>query len=327
MEQNKGQITHIEALRAIAALMVLLFHFITFYNGETFLIANETVRRTSEFGAQGVEMFYIISGFVMMLSLSRKKYSIANFGAYCLKRGLRILPVYWLVIAMMILIDLAWQVTPNWNNILANMSFSVELFEGTGWMNPVFSTLGVEVQFYLLLGLLFPLLKANRWLKYVVFAIWLLAGYFTPDQYTVLNAGPFFIVGILLYDASQSDRLLNFGGIALVLFGLGVLQQFQDLAIVGITLLLMTVIQPTWKPLVRLGEVSYSIYLTHGIFGGWLLYFCASPFYANLQSPWLILPGVAFSILGAFAVFWVIEKRSMAWSKSVRMPSGNKKSQ
>jgi len=326
MKRNQGQITHIEALRAIAALMVLLFHFITFYNGETFLVASEYVRSSSEFGAQGVEMFYIISGFVMMLSLTRKKYTIAGFGSYCLKRGLRILPLYWLVIALMIVIDLAWQVAPDWKNLLCNMSFTVELFDGTRWMNPVFSTLGVEVQFYLLLGLLFPLLKANRWLKYIVFALWLLAGYYTPEHYTVLNAGPFFIVGMLLYDASQSDRNLNFGGIALILVALSALQQFQDVTIVLVTLYLMLIVQPTWKPLVRLGEVSYSIYLTHGIFGGWLLYFCASPFYGNLQSPWLIVPAAIFSVLGAFVFYWAIEKRSIRWSKSVRMPAVQEKS-
>ncbi len=319
MKQKGEHIGFIEAIRAIAALMVLLFHFISYHNGNSFLIVNENVREWSTFGAQGVEMFYVISGYVMFLSLTRKKYVLQNFGRYLLKRGWRILPLYWLVILLMLGIQLAWQVDLDPKNVVANMTFTVELFDDTFWMNPVFSTLGVEVQFYIVLGLIFPLLQRNRALKFGLFVAWILAGYFTPTHYTFLSAAPFFITGILLFESEQRDRTVNYSFIGLLLVGFLGLQQFQDAAVLVLTVLLLLFVKPTWKPLQRLGEISYSIYLSHGLFGGWLLFFCTWETYGNVKSPWLILLATIFSIAGAFLLYRVIEKRSIDWSKSIQL--------
>lgn len=317
MSKNQGHIIHIESIRAIAALMVLLFHFIYYYNGDTYLVSNETVRDWSTFGAQGVEMFYIISGYVMSLSLSRKNYTLRNYPKYLLKRGLRILPLYWSVVGIILIIQLVWKVAPDWNNFLANLTFSVDAFEGTYWLNPVFSTLGVEVQFYILFGLVFTIFRANRGIKYGIMVLWILAGYFTPEVYSVLSAAPFFAIGILLFDFEKEKNWLDFGGIGVIVLILAFLGYYQDVAIVFITLILFLLIKPTWKPLTQLGAASYSIYLTHGIFGGWFLFFCTKEQYGNYQSPWLILFATIISVLGAFVIYWFIEKRTISWSKSV----------
>jgi peptidoglycan/LPS O-acetylase OafA/YrhL len=307
-------------MRAIAALMVLLFHFISYHNGNTFLVSNGDVRNWSEFGAQGVEMFYIISGFVMTLSLTRKKYRIGNLGRYLLKRALRILPLYWSVILSIVVIQLVlWGNAPDGKTIFANLFFLAGAIEGTEWLNLVFGTLGVEVQFYLLLGLIFPLIRRNLTLKYAVLLAWLLAGYFTIDTYSVLSCAPFFIIGMLLHDLQtkiqKADLLLILGIVA----GLFWIKWYDDVVIICLTMVLFLVVKPTWKPLTKVGEFSYSIYLTHGIFGSWLLYFTSWESYGNIRSAWLIVPAIIFSLAGAYAFYYVVEKPSIRWSKKVKM--------
>jgi len=319
--KREGYILHIEAMRAIAALMVLLFHFITHNNnGADFLVSNESVRNISTFGAQGVEMFYIISGFVMMLSLSRKHYQWQDFGRYLIKRALRILPLYWsAVLATVAISFVLWGIAPEVKTLFANLFFVADAFIDTEWLNLVFGTLGIEVQFYILLGLLFPLIRFNVYLKYGVFIAWLLAGYFTIDSYTVLACAPYFIIGMLLYDLQTKFNWLDLVLFAGILGALFSIRWYDDIVIIAITMVLFVVIKPTWKPLTWIGEFSYSIYLTHGIFGGWLLFFATSDVYGGMKSPWLILVATIFSLLGAYAFYWVIEKPSIRWSKSVRI--------
>lgn len=318
--KQAAHILHIESMRAIAAMMVLLFHFISYNNAANFLVDNEEVRHWSEFGAQGVEMFYIISGYVMMLSLTRKNYKWPSYGRYVLKRVLRIIPLYWTVLFVMLgFLYYMWRIVPDTKTLLANMFFIVDLFEDTEWYNLVFSTLGVEVQFYLLLGLMFPLFRLHPIMKYVVFAAWLCGGYMTLDNYTVLLCSPFFIIGILLHDLESK---FQWADVALIAFLIGAMFWFtwyDDVAIIIITLVLFFVLKPTWKPLTKLGSFSYSIYLTHGLFGGWLLFFATAEAYGNTVSPWLILPAILISLVGAYVFYWFVEKPSIRWSKSVKM--------
>lgn len=306
-------------MRAIAALMVLVFHFITHHNsGTDFLISNESVRNWSSFGAQGVEMFYIISGFVMMLSLSRKNYQWPDFGRYIVKRALRILPLYWSTVFATIAISFVlWGVVPDFKTLCANLFFLAEAFKDTEWLNLVFGTLGIEVQFYLLLGILFPLIRRNAVLKYSVFLAWLVAGYFTIDSYTVLSCAPYFIIGMLLYDLQKRFQWLDIALFVGILGALFSIRWYDDIAIIAVTVVLMVVIKPNWKPLTWIGEFSYSIYLTHGIFGGWLLFFLTSENYGSMNSPWLILLATVFSLIGAYLFYRIVEKPSIRWSKSV----------
>ena len=64
-------IAFIETLRAFAACSVMGFHFITWNNGIGDIYWNETVKGIATYGAQGVELFYIISGFVITFALTR----------------------------------------------------------------------------------------------------------------------------------------------------------------------------------------------------------------------------------------------------------------
>lgn len=72
---TKSHITKIDFLRAMAAFSVMLYHFTCAPFGSEPLINSDFLKPFLKFGAQGVELFYIISGFVITYALSRQDYS------------------------------------------------------------------------------------------------------------------------------------------------------------------------------------------------------------------------------------------------------------
>ncbi len=81
-------IYNIQALRALAALLVVCVHLDT-------VLAPAGVRPADVlFGAGGVDLFFVISGFVMVYTTARRP---VTAGAFLLNRIMRVVPLYWLV--------------------------------------------------------------------------------------------------------------------------------------------------------------------------------------------------------------------------------------
>ncbi len=91
---------NIQILRAVAAVMVVIFHVVLWLPRDA---ASESMlfRLFSEWGKSGVDLFFVISGFVIMLSQARQP---RPFGAFMRNRVLRIVPLYWLVTALFLLL-------------------------------------------------------------------------------------------------------------------------------------------------------------------------------------------------------------------------------
>src|SRR3954468_16333996 len=79
----------VQGRRGIAAALVVLYHYLGFIakgqSGESLL---------SPFGASGVDVFFVISGFIMMISTDRPGMTA---GAFLRRRFLRIVPLYWVL--------------------------------------------------------------------------------------------------------------------------------------------------------------------------------------------------------------------------------------
>ena len=314
-------IAFIETLRAFAACSVMGFHFITWNNGIGDIYWNETVKGIATYGAQGVELFYIISGFVITFALTRSGYKIMHYGKYVLKRVIRIIPVFFMTIFAIYSFESLWayDLQLDFSNILANLTFTVDLWEGAKWINPIFSTLGVEFQFYLLIGLLLPLLEYRAWSKYVILSLLIVAGLNTMGYQTVLINMPYFALGIVLHDI-YSKRLLDSSFIVLgvILCVLLWFYNIEDFTVSALTILSFLVIKPSFRVSNSIGEISYSLYLTHGLFGGWLLFFLSQEQYISL-SPYLIIPmAFVFSLIGAKIFYILFEKPSIKLGKKIK---------
>ena len=82
----------IQSLRFIAALMVVLTHTTHMIGERIFDIGNGNVWRE---GNAGVDIFFVISGFVMLTSAASLRKSASTAFDFIIRRFLRIVPLYW----------------------------------------------------------------------------------------------------------------------------------------------------------------------------------------------------------------------------------------
>ncbi len=309
---------HIESLRAIAALMVMVFHFISFADINGPLIANESVRKYSEFGAQGVELFYIISGFVIYYSLTNSSFGFKHYPKYLLKRISRIFPPFWGTIFLICLVPFIWKWPFSYelNELLQNATLTIDLFKQYNWMNPIFQTLKVEFLFYIIIGLLAVLMKKNNWSYGVIVFVSLVGTYYYHSIDLVHNV-PFFLIGIACCQIYKSRQLiLNYSLIAACMLFLFLVFPMDDvvISIIGVVFLIWIPITNRWVE--KIGQFSYSIYLTHGFSGGMFLLYCKNHVDWN---PWVcIILAIIGALVFAFCYYWLVEKRAISWSKRIK---------
>src|SRR4051794_29974124 len=87
----------IDALRGIACLGVLFHHLLHNTVLEVTLrkVLPAFVQAAFGYGARGVQIFFIISGFVIAHSLRDFVPSARNIGSFILRRQMRLDPAYW----------------------------------------------------------------------------------------------------------------------------------------------------------------------------------------------------------------------------------------
>lgn len=92
--------------RAVAAIMVAIFHANVFLLPTGFY-GGQTAGAVFNFGYAGVEFFFVLSGFIMLLVHRRDFGHAEQAGAFLKKRVLRIYPIYWLVLLFLLAIYFA----------------------------------------------------------------------------------------------------------------------------------------------------------------------------------------------------------------------------
>ncbi len=334
--QNKGRLHHIESIRALAALSVALFHFTNTVHNDTFLISSAGIRNFFTYGAQGVEIFYVISGFIIPYALYHSRYQLKNYFAYLLKRLSRLLPPYYLTITLItltafILHTYAWLSGYNveWRNIAANAVFGVDFiassetllqyFPDNRWINPVFETLKVEAQFYIFIGLLFPLFQKKELYLIGSALIFLGIGAASIPDNTVFIHSPYFFLGITSFYIREKGWSLS----TRIVFGLCTLSLlffyvWQDFFAGFLAFALIIWLPTNFRVLRFTGKISYSYYLIHGLAGGQLLYFLRKTAFYHDYPFLMVLFAILFSWIAAFLIYFCIEKPSLSLSKRIK---------
>lgn len=174
MSKRIAKISQIDSLRCIAAFMVIMTHYLALVNF-----------RWLSFGAHGVQVFFVISGFLITSILLEQKdlavkktIIVKNF---IIKRALRIFPIYYLVIILFSILSLCGLWAWNRGEGIYYYTYTTNILfylQGTGGvqLNHVWS-LAVEEQFYIVwpwLLLFFP--KGKEWML-IVLVIALSLGY------------------------------------------------------------------------------------------------------------------------------------------------------
>lgn len=263
-------IENIQILRAVAAINVIIFHIII--AAGDYQQSSEWLLPLAGWGQNGVDLFFVISGFVMLHTQLQSRRTPWQF----LKmRLIRVVPLYWLmtlfVVALLWLLpqlfnNLSWQ--PVW--ILSSFFFVAQWVTQSYPVVFVGWTLEWELLFYVLFAI--ALFISNWiWLCALV-TLGLAAIAFSTGQYFILEFAYGMFAAWLVRHYQLSARF----GLALCLVGIAAmlltllpdwrwpnLERAVAWGIPATVLLIGAVFAPQWQQplLLRLGEASYSLYL------------------------------------------------------------------
>ena len=272
----------IQVLRGLAATAVLIFH-----AAATFLLPAQ-IQHSFAVLAGGVDVFFVISGFVMVHATQGRKHTFASFMR---ARIWRIVPIYWITLLLAaLLIRAEFGAFPEWREILQSYLFIPYTNPRNGLPAPYLVpgwTLNYEMFFYLAFGATLFLGTATRQLAVLVGAFALLVvahgwvGHWgaAADRFT----SPLlfeFLGGMALAILWPRLRSLPLAGaLALIVLAVvgfaaaatvtehwprtvrwGIPSVFLVAGALGIERYLR---EAALRPLLFLGAASYSLYLTH----------------------------------------------------------------
>lgn len=156
----------IDLLRGFAAVSVVIYHVIELWEWKEFPMAGPLL--WFRIGWMGVDLFFVISGFVIGLSAFAEidRHGPSRFRWPFMRRRLaRIVPLHYLTLLMFCVF-----ISPElmfvhgfWKNLLIHLAFAHNFFiQWQGSINGPNWSLATEMQFYLLMALTAPWLRAAR---------------------------------------------------------------------------------------------------------------------------------------------------------------------
>jgi len=249
------QVASLDVLRGIAILLVIAAHF-----------GGGSVEQQVLLGNAGVILFFFLSGFLMDKTLSEE----ANPVSYATRRAFRILPMYWCSLLLVIAFGANW--APG--QLLANATFSAPLF-GAHRMLGVYWTLYIEVMFYCLAP--FLMLAGNRAIQLSTYIALVPFIAFTLT-YGVGSGAPFYTIFCLCgmqigssYRKATSAKNVAFSVLAVAISASAFMpiSIFLGLIPIACACALFFCLHNNFRfwPLEFVGQISYSWYLLHSIFG------------------------------------------------------------
>ncbi|MDX3909586.1 MAG: acyltransferase [Sphingobium sp.] len=151
-------------LRGLAAMMVLIAHILGgtakhIYADHPAYV--EAVKAPWYLGTFGVELFFVISGFVILPSAMR--YAPREFA---LRRFLRLYPLFFVLSLLFVALNAATNAYPAINTVIALLAgfFFLNLFVGTEQLTPNAWSLTYEVMFYILMyGIVHFAVRRRHW--------------------------------------------------------------------------------------------------------------------------------------------------------------------
>ena len=281
-----NRVKELDSLRGIAALMVIFYHY-TFNRPQADLGFN--------LGTTGVELFFMISGFVIFMSLNKVKSSLQ----FIVNRISRLYPTYWvcvtftfIVISIYSIISLSQLDIISYLGNLTMFQFYLNIAD----IDDSYWTMIIEMTFYIAMLALFHF-KKLRYLNLIgltLITIVTIIGVFFYDATIVKNIfnwvkfllyAPLFLSGIVFYKLyHQKEKIIANYSILLVCLIAQILSfnyserffyannQIQYSIMLAIYYLLFTLIVHrklafiTSNMTLFFGKISFALYLIHQAF-------------------------------------------------------------
>lgn len=286
MSSNRFRLTELDAIRGLAALVVVLYHYT--YRFYEIYPALGKAQTSFYYGSYGVQLFFVVSGFVIFMSLQR----VNSSKDFIFSRFIRLYPAYWLSLCITFLVVSCFGLegrevdvgTFALNFLMFHSQFRIANVDGVYW------TLLYELKFYFWMLILYRLnlLKIIEAILICCLLIKVILFFLVDNSQIVkvfnelfiLKYLSFFSAGICFYKLYRKNENINTyvllalslfvsiyfdtkGGevVVLAIFIIFTLLSFNRLQFIAV------------KPLSYLGVISYALYLVHQnvgyVFIGW----------------------------------------------------------
>ncbi len=275
-------LTNIQALRAVAAILVVFVHL-------EYPLAQLGIGRSwQSFFAGGVDLFFVISGFIMVHTTARRSISPL---AFLRLRIIRVVPLYWAItlcaFAVALVLPSAMQGTVADPVALFQSLFFIPFIRPDGLIRPILFvgwSLNLEMMFYLMFALtLFlrsPVMRVMCGVTALIALVALGKGPVGNDPVLAFMTGPMIlefgmgmILGLLfphLPETQVSRSALIIGALAVAGLLLLPANAFitpiaivATLTVLGALMLERFGICVENRTIIKIGDASYALYLTH----------------------------------------------------------------
>lgn len=320
------RLANVDALRGLAALSVAWFHFT---HGNPNFLPEGLMKSSGTWGWLGVEVFFVISGFVLPFSLQRAGYQLVDFWRFLAKRLMRLEPPYLVSIGLVLVLGWLSAKAPGFAGkpqqidgyqLLSHFGYLAAVLD-YNWLNPVFWTLAMEFQFYLLVGVSYGLVMSqNTTVRWFAIIFWLVLSAVVETKTLVFEYLGLFALGLLtVWLRNNWVRTNRYIMASICIATVVSLKLGFAHALAG----LLSAWMIAWlrvgaiRELSWLGAISYSLYLVHVPIGGRVINLGARFAEQTWEQVFVLVCALAVSLISAHFLFRLIEYPAMKWASSV----------
>ncbi|MEU4826990.1 acyltransferase [Actinomadura sp. NPDC023710] len=333
---RRERLRELDLLRFGAALAVVLYHFTGFGGAGAWPVPSQEVfpeiAPVTRFGYLGVDLFFVISGFVILMSAWGR-----GPGEFGISRLVRLMPAYWVSVLLGAAVYALFGTGHGVPGLIVPNLTMLQGGLGLRNVDAVYWTLWVELHFYVLAAVLAGIGITYR--SCLIFmAAWMLGGVFADEADSkvlqvmlVPTWSCYFIAGMALYMIHRfGPTLLLWGYVAAsYLVALrwgawraehvfrGANETVVSAVITGIFAVMILVATGRLSRLRRrgltvLGALTYPLYLVHSQLALPLL----DAVYPGLDRWTALAVVIGASLLAAYAVHRLVERPGAAWMRA-----------
>ncbi|KJY84160.1 hypothetical protein TW81_05010 [Vibrio galatheae] len=316
---DSKRIETIQFIRGVASILVAWIHAIQFFPGH---FSNDLFDESSNvvsIGGFGVDIFFIISGFVIALNVDKKP----SLRQFVVSRFVRVVPLYWLYTIAFYLFMLFFASSYDFLPIELLYSMLFIPYENQfGAFQPILAvgwSLNYEILFYVIMSILI-LMKVRNFLLFLFLAFilvlpffykviileflfgYILFYFYRNDFYLNIKLAFFILISSLVllfttatyvYETGGSVRLIIWGGGGAVLL----------YSIIHFEKYVCLLPKSLFSWLTLWGTVSYTLYLSH-----WFVGFVSYKILNFLPDTLQVLVTFAIMLVIAVPLYFVLEK-------------------